>query len=412
MNVRVYYGHFFLHLHSHPHVAMIYFALIEIHDKYYACLRQSCCSPFPLHLNIQVFVSSSLRLRHSESGSGSRNRPGSSISVVQKFLSPSATPMARSSEIDDIFAATSKGKGKAMLVAAASSSAPVQPLVEKKKKRKRAAEVDAPAPPTPSSRSSDATSAPVKQKKKKVKAVETVFDPSSSEPFAPAKKKTPETVLDPSVPRKVPKTVQDPSTSVSLKPKPTSRRAAPAKAGADADARFADSRGTGPRTFSVRRDAHLLTFYAGKKTEEGWAVFKEDELGISAEAGGASRGWPRSQPVDLPHEQGRRCVLLTANAVRITLRPSRASLMAPEQVFDTLMLCFVGTLPCSDVSALSKPCDAIMVVVEVNKWPTWTLRRPQGSSSDCVLGSLGSFCCLSATSLFIQFVQLLCDRVT
>jgi hypothetical protein len=321
--------------------------------------------------------------------------------------------MARSSEIDDIFAATGKGKGKAVLVAAASSSAPVQPLVEKKKKRKRAAEVDAPAPPAPSSGSSDATSAPVKKKKKKkVKAVETVLDPSSSEPLAPAKKKTPETVLDPSVPRKAPKTVQDPSASVSLKPKPTSRRAAPAKAGADADARFADSRGTGPRTFSVRRDAHLLTLYAGKKTEEGWAVFKEDELGISAEAGGASRGWPRSQLVDLPHEKGRRCVLLTANAVRITLRLfSRASLMAPEQVFDTLMLCFVGILPCSDVSALSKPCDAIMVVVEVNKWPTWTLCRPQGSSSDCVLGSLGSFCCLSATSLFIQLVQLLCDRV-
>jgi hypothetical protein len=33
---------------------------------------------------------------------------------------------------------------------------------------------------------------------------------------------------------------------------------------------FADSRGTGPR----------------KHTEEGWSVFKEDELGISAESGG------------------------------------------------------------------------------------------------------------------------------
>ncbi|KAJ3488476.1 hypothetical protein NLI96_g2815 [Meripilus lineatus] len=80
--------------------------------------------------------------------------------------------------------------------------------------------------------------------------------------------------------RRVPETVMDPSLSVSSSSKshktskveklsrPPKKRS---KEGKDDDEeRFKDSRGTGPR----------------RRTEEGYAIYKEDELGINPQDGG------------------------------------------------------------------------------------------------------------------------------
>ncbi|OCH96517.1 hypothetical protein OBBRIDRAFT_809026 [Obba rivulosa] len=128
------------------------------------------------------------------------------------------------SEIDDIFA--SKGQG-------------------------------VPATPTPSS------SVPPKKKKKdrgaKRKREPEPEDDAPSKP--PAKRPAPETVLDPSV------------RPAAAAPRPPKALAAASKkrpkAGREDEERFKDSRGAGSR----------------RTTEEGWAVYKEDELGITDQGG-------------------------------------------------------------------------------------------------------------------------------
>jgi hypothetical protein len=147
------------------------------------------------------------------------------------------------SAIDDIFASKGKRKGSAPPVAssstpAASASTPVVTTSEKKKKSKKRKREDAAA-----------------------EAIE-VAEPS------PLKKRVPETVLDPSVASTASGSLSSAKvkdTRATSKARPKSSK--PSKKDNDG---FADSRGTGPR----------------KHTEEGWSVFKEDELGISAESGG------------------------------------------------------------------------------------------------------------------------------
>ncbi|EIN13492.1 hypothetical protein PUNSTDRAFT_129172 [Punctularia strigosozonata HHB-11173 SS5] len=159
------------------------------------------------------------------------------------------------SEIDDIFASASsskakaKGKGKTSLaenakLPAASTSAPVTSSTSKKhkKKRKRA-------------QADDAASTPA---------------PAPAEVQDAPKRAAPETVVDPSTRplTKKPKTDNSgkPSSSSSALKKP-SRKAKPSQ---DDDELFKDSRGTSSR----------------RKTEEGFTIFKEADLGIDPEAGG------------------------------------------------------------------------------------------------------------------------------
>ncbi|KZV92844.1 DUF1764-domain-containing protein [Exidia glandulosa HHB12029] len=133
------------------------------------------------------------------------------------------------SEIDDIFASKGKGKGKA-------KDEPVEVVVVKdklKKKKKRKADVlDDDAKPTPSS--------------SKAVAVTVFKEPTASDASSAKRQKTGKAAESSSAkPAKAKKSVKE-----------------------DED-RFKDSRGTGPR----------------KRTEEGWAVYKEDELGIQDEGG-------------------------------------------------------------------------------------------------------------------------------
>ncbi|KAJ8494886.1 hypothetical protein ONZ51_g2012 [Trametes cubensis] len=160
------------------------------------------------------------------------------------------------SEIDEIFA--SKGKAPSAAKPAASSSSTQPPDKKKKKKKDKSAKRkrdDADADPEPEA------AAPPKPVKRKVP--ETVFDPSAAIPSAKESK-----------PRKGDKS----AVSAAAKPKTP-------KLDREEEQRFKDSRGTGPR----------------RKTEEGFAIYKEDELGITDQGGGQ---WP------IPH-----CVPLIVNVV-------------------------------------------------------------------------------------------------
>ncbi|KXN89888.1 hypothetical protein AN958_04892 [Leucoagaricus sp. SymC.cos] len=127
------------------------------------------------------------------------------------------------SEIDDIF--TSKGKAKA--VPSLDPSLPVSKKKKKDKKKKPTADVTPAALPP-------AIKRPLP---------ETVVDPSS----VPAPKKRHRVDNDLPARAKRPKT----------------------KKNSKEEEQFKDSRGTGPR----------------RKTEEGWSIYKEAELGLTAEGG-------------------------------------------------------------------------------------------------------------------------------
>ncbi|KAH9081918.1 hypothetical protein EDB83DRAFT_2335537 [Lactarius deliciosus] len=107
-----------------------------------------------------------------------------------------------------------------------------------------------------------AHSAPLKKQKKRK------TNNSQSQPIEP-KAPAPEIVHDPSsqssrsaTPKRGPHTA-----TVSSQPRSSKKRKLVEKLDQD---KFNDSRGTGPR----------------RKTEEGFSIFKEDELGINVEAGG------------------------------------------------------------------------------------------------------------------------------
>ncbi|KAH8108284.1 DUF1764-domain-containing protein [Phellopilus nigrolimitatus] len=166
------------------------------------------------------------------------------------------------SEIDDIFsgrvskvavASSGKGKGKAV-----PNSTPTQSTKKSKKRKRREGEGE-PGADAVIDKASSSSSSKVSKKKK---------NPKDG------------TIVDGDVAKKVKRprvveTVRDPSAAPSVPQKtPVSSSATKSKtkkgAGPDGErVRFTDSRGTGPR----------------RKTEEGFSVFKEDELGIGDEGG-------------------------------------------------------------------------------------------------------------------------------
>ncbi|PFH54612.1 hypothetical protein AMATHDRAFT_134132 [Amanita thiersii Skay4041] len=87
--------------------------------------------------------------------------------------------------------------------------------------------------------------------------------PNESVPEPPSTKRPlPETVVDSSSLIQSKRSKADKSTKVNQKPKNN-------KSEAVTEAKFKDSRGTGPR----------------RRTEEGWLIYKEDELGIHDDGG-------------------------------------------------------------------------------------------------------------------------------
>ncbi|EGN98757.1 hypothetical protein SERLA73DRAFT_152587 [Serpula lacrymans var. lacrymans S7.3] len=140
------------------------------------------------------------------------------------------------SEIDAIFSSANKGK---FVVSVTSSSTT---LPEKKKKKK----------------SKKAKSADLRDPKDEVKLAD--------EPKQGTKRPPPETVFDPSIQEpKAKRTKSSGKDALKVKSTKTSKKD---KDKEDED-RFKDSRGNGPR----------------RKTEEGFGIYKEDELGISHEGG-------------------------------------------------------------------------------------------------------------------------------
>lgn len=138
-------------------------------------------------------------------------------------------------EIDDIFSGKSAAKGKTK----EPEAKPVQEPKKKKKKSKKAATVEKPA-------------AELEEDKPELEPEDV---PAS---ITGTKRKIPETVVDPSL-----------EVEGKAKKSKTSKKEKKS-AGVDSDdERFRDSRGTGPR----------------RRTEEGYAIYKEDELGINDEGG-------------------------------------------------------------------------------------------------------------------------------
>jgi hypothetical protein len=159
------------------------------------------------------------------------------------YMSPTINKKPTTSEIDDIFTC------KAITVSQKndqqnSSSGLKQQKKKKGKKKSKPTQLAEPKRPPP----------------------EIFLDPSAQQSFAP----TPKTISDdrPAPPRKKQKVVE---TKLDQE-------------------KFRDSRGTGPRKpiipyYEFRLAQQPLP---GRTTDEGLKIYKEDELGINAEAGGQS----------------------------------------------------------------------------------------------------------------------------
>ncbi|KAI0094716.1 hypothetical protein BDY19DRAFT_37973 [Irpex rosettiformis] len=156
------------------------------------------------------------------------------------------------SEIDDIFASKGTPKSSHTSVPSTPSTTP-NSLAKKisKKKRKREVKDDA---------------------------------GDAEDHDRPAKRSVPETVVDPSIPLSAPgrqkKFVHtEKRKATTKKPKQTQDK--------EAEERFKDSRGTGPSTsmFPCPHRCVDAMHPPGRTTEEGFSIYKEDELGISQEGG-------------------------------------------------------------------------------------------------------------------------------
>lgn len=200
------------------------------------------------------------------------------------------------SEIDDIFSSKPKGKAKAALL-----PAPTIPSTEPSKKSKK--------------------------KKNDAKRKREADDEANSQS---AKRRLPETVLDPSV---------HPQPTASKVVPPKSIRAAKLqklavggattnKSKKQEEELFKDSRGTGPRT----HNPSFSCFYTnvlptGRKTEEGFAIYKEDELGIS-DTGGSKRSFTAA-----PNRQNCSHCLQTHRYARSTVNAvSRECVIQPNRL--------------------------------------------------------------------------------
>lgn len=150
------------------------------------------------------------------------------------------------SEIDDIFSSKPKAKHSEAIAPSPSTSS-----VQKKKKKKQVADADQPAGHS------------VNPTTKKRSIPETVIDPSiqilAAKQPATKKRSAPQTVIDPST--RIP--------AAKRAKKIPSQKSPSDIAGKEAEEAFKDSRGSGPR----------------RKTDEGFSIFKEAELGIRDEGG-------------------------------------------------------------------------------------------------------------------------------
>lgn len=178
--------------------------------------------------------------------------------------------MARS-EIDDIFAVKSKQPSASSSASTSISTLPPS-ISSKKTKKSSKKHKHVTEPPRPKA------AAPAKSHDAR--------SPENSSP-KPPQRKVPETVFDPSIIRPRPPNAH--------KPSPDSKPGQPdklkRKRNNEDEDRFKDSRGSGPST--------CLTFHTlasavessrtGRKTEEGFSIYKEDELGITEQGGGM--GW-------------------------------------------------------------------------------------------------------------------------
>ncbi|CAL1696054.1 unnamed protein product [Somion occarium] len=143
------------------------------------------------------------------------------------------------SEIDDIFA--SKGKAKAVPLAGSSSSKPTDSKKKKKKGKKE-------------------------QQKAVGKRKREDEEPDVEKGARTTKLKVPETVIDPSAHLAVPSKGKSKGDAASTARPLPSKKPRPDK---EDEERFKDSRGSGPR----------------RTTEEGFSIYKEDELGITDQGG-------------------------------------------------------------------------------------------------------------------------------
>ncbi|KAJ6519624.1 hypothetical protein C8R45DRAFT_952136 [Mycena sanguinolenta] len=123
--------------------------------------------------------------------------------------------------------------------------------------REQMSEIDDIFSKRPSAKAPVASTSAIPPPKKKQKTKTTEKAPEKTASAPPSKKRpVPETIVDPSTrpPQKKPKVDKPPIAAAADK---------------DDTERFKDSRGSGPR----------------RKTEEGWSIYKEDELGIGNEGG-------------------------------------------------------------------------------------------------------------------------------
>lgn len=192
------------------------------------------------------------------------------------------------SEIDDIFSGlVKKTSGVSQAGPSSSKSASnCRPQIndqssssKKKKAKKRKRETDATDGIEPTEEASGSVKPPStdevaesKSRSKKLKrVVETVVDPSV----------VVESSKGSSLPRKV---------EVKTKSNPKVKKAG--KDDKDHLERFKDSRGTGPSKLVSKFTPTMVSDicrFAGRQTEEGFMIYKEDELGIQDEGGGESQ---------------------------------------------------------------------------------------------------------------------------
>jgi hypothetical protein len=121
-----------------------------------------------------------------------------------------------------------------------------------------------------------ALSSNLKQKRRKKK----ISEIRPAEPKAP----TPEIVLDPSTQQQLHAPTSKTISHHRLEQPKKKRKVVETKSD---EVKFKDSRGTGPRKACPPYElGEAQSLLPGRKTDEGFAIYKEDELGINPEAGG------------------------------------------------------------------------------------------------------------------------------
>lgn len=175
---------------------------------------------------------------------------------------PAKPAQATAADIDDIFAKSKVSKSK--------PESAVEPEKKKSKGKSKAVSTEEPA------------GVPINteggEKKKKKKKTVTAFVPDEDGQESSSKV---ETVVDPStIPVVIP---EPPVTTKTKKDKGTKRD----RKEDEDDEIFRDSRGTGPSE-SALHDSYCFSDlqFEGRKTEEGFLIYKEAELQIDPEAGG------------------------------------------------------------------------------------------------------------------------------